>query len=72
MVVKRWGKVNRDCDARFDPVLKGPAQRAINCCVAWQHTAGGFRYQARTPGDLSVSGWFVQTLKSGYTARGGK
>jgi hypothetical protein len=49
-----------------DPVLKGPAQRAINCCVAWQHTAGGFRYAPRTPGDLSVTGWFVQALKSGY------
>jgi hypothetical protein len=51
-----------------DPLLKGPAQRAINCCVAWQHAAGGFRYQPRVPGDLSVSGWFVQALKSGYLA----
>jgi len=48
-----------------DPVLKGPAQRAINCCVAWQHTAGGFRYSPRSAGDLSVHGWFVQALKSG-------
>jgi hypothetical protein len=51
-----------------DPVLKGPAQRAINACVAWQHTDGGFRYQPRIPGDLSVHGWFVQALKSGYLA----
>jgi hypothetical protein len=51
-----------------DPILKGPAQRAIACCVAWQHTAGGFRYSPRIPGDLSVHGWFVQALKSGYLA----
>jgi len=51
-----------------DPVLRGPAQRAINACVAWQHADGGFRYQPRTPGDLSVTAWFVQALKSGYLA----
>jgi hypothetical protein len=51
-----------------DPNLKGPAQRAINCCVAWQHTAGGFRYSPRIPGDMSVSGWFVQALHSGAMA----
>jgi hypothetical protein len=51
-----------------EPNLKGPAQRAINCCVAWQHTNGGFRYSPRTPGDLSVGGWFVQALKSGHMA----
>lgn len=48
-----------------DPMLKGPAQRAVNACVAWQHNAGGFRYSPRTPGDLSVHAWFVQALKSG-------
>jgi hypothetical protein len=51
-----------------DPVLKGPAQRAINCCVAWQNAAGGFRYSPREAGDLSVTGWFVQALKSGHMA----
>lgn len=51
-----------------DPVLKGPAQRAINCCVGWQNVSGGFRYSAREAGDLSVSGWFVQALKSGHLA----
>jgi hypothetical protein len=51
-----------------DPVLKGPAQRAINGCVAWQHPAGGFRYQPRTAGDTSVTGWFVEALKSGQLA----
>src|SRR5208283_5054654 len=28
----------------------------------------GFRYQPRIPGDLSVTGWFVQALKSGHMA----
>jgi hypothetical protein len=51
-----------------DPILKGPAQRAINATVAWQHTAGGFRYSPRIPGDMSVHGWMVQALKSGAMA----
>jgi hypothetical protein len=51
-----------------DPMLKKPAQKAIDCCVAWQHTAGGFRYQPRVPGDLSITSWFVQALKSGQLA----
>jgi hypothetical protein len=51
-----------------DAILKGPAQRAINCCVAWQHAAGGFRYGPRMAGDMSVSGWFVQALHSGNMA----
>jgi len=51
-----------------DPLLKGPAQRSLNCCVAWQHQAGGFRYQPRTAGDTSVGGWFAQALKTGRLA----
>lgn len=48
-----------------DPQLKGPAQRAITACVAWQGTGGGFRYTPKMAGDTSVSGWFIQALKSG-------
>lgn len=48
-----------------DPQLKTAAQRAINCCCAWQGKNGGFRYTPRMEGDTSVSGWFVQALKSG-------
>jgi hypothetical protein len=48
-----------------DPQLKAPAQRAINCCCAWQGKNGGFRYTPRMDGDTSVSGWFIQALKSG-------
>jgi hypothetical protein len=51
-----------------DPQLRVPAQRALNACVNWQHTEGGFRYDPRQPGDLSVSGWFIQALKSGQMA----
>jgi biopolymer transport protein ExbD len=48
-----------------DPALRQPAQKAIDACVAWQHEDGGFRYRPRTPGDMSVHGWFVQALKVG-------
>jgi hypothetical protein len=50
-----------------DPMLKGPTQRAINRCVTWQRAYGGFRYQHPPVDDhdLSVSGWFIQALKSG-------
>jgi hypothetical protein len=54
--------------ASGDDKLKGPAQRAINCCVSWQHAAGGFRYTPRTPGDMSVTGWFIQALHAGRGA----
>jgi hypothetical protein len=36
--------------------------------VAWQHSAGGWRYAPRTPGDMSVSGWFIQALCAGRAA----
>jgi biopolymer transport protein ExbD len=48
-----------------DPALRPAAQKAIDACVAWQHEDGGFRYKPRTPGDMSVHGWFVQALKVG-------
>jgi hypothetical protein len=53
-----------------DPWLKGPAQRAVQRCITWQRPNGGFRY-AHPPAndtDLSVSGWFVQSIKSGAMA----
>ena len=48
-----------------DPQLKTAAQRAVNCCVAWQGHNGGFRYSPKMDGDTSVSGWFIQAVKSG-------
>jgi hypothetical protein len=52
-----------------DPNLKVPAQRAIKACVDWQVDSGGFRYNPRSDDDLSVTGWFVQALKSGQMAQ---
>jgi hypothetical protein len=51
-----------------DPVLKGPAQRAINFIVQAQHEGGGWRYVPRQPGDTSVTGWQVMALKTGQLA----
>ncbi|MBY0528176.1 MAG: terpene cyclase/mutase family protein [Gemmataceae bacterium] len=51
-----------------DPKLKGPAQRAIDAIVNWQAANGGFRYSPKQQGDLSVSGWHIQALKSGQMA----
>ena len=50
-----------------DPVLKGPSQRALNRLVSWQREYGGWRYlhPPANDHDLSVSGWFIQALKSG-------
>lgn len=52
-----------------DPVLREPAQKAINFIVAAQHpTSGGWRYTPRQDGDTSVFGWQVMALKSGQMA----
>jgi uncharacterized protein (TIGR03067 family) len=49
-----------------DPILKLPAQRALDYIVLYQHKeGGGWRYTKNQPGDLSVSGWQLMALKSG-------
>lgn len=48
-----------------DPLLKYPAQKAVNYIRSAQHDAGGWRYQPRQAGDTSVVGWQVMALKSG-------
>src|SRR5205085_9748170 len=52
-----------------DPMLKRPAQSAINYIVAAQDPqSGGWRYQPRQGGDTSVFGWQMMALKSGQRA----
>src|SRR5262249_37140423 len=51
-----------------DPWLREPAQRAVDYLVKAQHSAGGWRYTPRTPGDTSVTAWQVQALRVGRLA----
>ncbi|MFN4259061.1 MAG: prenyltransferase/squalene oxidase repeat-containing protein [Gemmataceae bacterium] len=52
-----------------DPVLKGPAQRAVNYIVEAQNKTGGWDYGPKAVGnDTSISGWQVMALKSGQMA----
>lgn len=45
--------------------LYGPAQAAIDFIVDGQNAKdGGWRYQPKEPGDMSVSGWMILALKS--------
>ena len=52
-----------------DPLLKRPAQSALDFIVSAQHAGGGWRYFPGEPGDTSVVGWQVMALKSGQLAR---
>ncbi len=48
-----------------DGKLKGPAQRAVDFIVSAQDkTGGGWRYEPRTRGDTTVTGWQIMALKS--------
>jgi hypothetical protein len=50
-----------------DKGLHGPAQKAIDFVVyAQDPVGGGWRYQPRQKGDLSVTGWQLTALKSGH------
>jgi hypothetical protein len=55
-----------------DPVLRRPAQNAINLIVATQHGAnGGWSYgpdKEAAHRDMSISGWQIMALKSGQMA----
>jgi hypothetical protein len=52
-----------------DPLLRRPAQNAVNLLVNTQHEGGGWRYgPARQRGDLSISGWQMMALKSAQMA----
>ena len=50
-----------------DKGLHGPAQKAINFTTyAQDPVGGGWRYQPRQKGDLSVTGWQLTALKSAH------
>jgi hypothetical protein len=51
-----------------DPKLKPHAQLAVDKIVEWQGKDGGFRYSPKDDGDLSVTGWHVQALRSAQLA----
>ena len=49
--------------------LRAAAQSALNFIMESQDPkGGGWRYEPRTPGDTSVSGWQIMALKSGQMA----
>lgn len=52
-----------------DSNIAGPAQKAIDFIVNAQNELGGWRYEPRQPGDLSVTGWQLMALKSGVLGR---
>lgn len=48
-----------------DPSLRHAAVEAIRFIEYAQHDQGGWRYQPKQPGDISVLGWQLMALKSG-------
>ncbi len=52
-----------------DPLLREPAQKALDFIVRSQHQErGGWRYSPNYESDLSVTGWMMMALKSGDLA----
>jgi squalene-hopene cyclase-like protein len=49
--------------------LQGPAQKSVDYSVnIHQNPGGGWRYKAKSVGDISVTGWFIMQLKSAKMA----
>ncbi|HEY8504275.1 MAG TPA: hypothetical protein VIL46_06805 [Gemmataceae bacterium] len=51
-----------------DRELRPAVARAVRFIVEPQHEGGGWRYQPRQPGDLSVTGWQLQALHAARLA----
>ena len=51
-----------------DPLLEPVAMRAIRYAQRAQADDGGWRYNPREPGDMSVTGWYVMALMSARMA----
>ena len=51
-----------------DESLRGPAISAAEFIVRAQHSEGGWRYEPRQEGDLSVVGWQLMALQSAKMA----
>jgi hypothetical protein len=49
-----------------DKVLKNACQDAIDFIIAAQHYDGSWGYFPKTPGDLSIVGWQMMSLKSAH------
>lgn len=47
-----------------DPALRTEAAKAVRFIEYAQHDQGGWRYQPKQPGDISVFGWQLMALKS--------
>ena len=48
-----------------DPAIREPAQKAVDCILAWQNPYSGWRYTPKAgDNDASVSGWMIMALKS--------
>ncbi|QDU73767.1 hypothetical protein Pan97_07670 [Bremerella volcania] len=47
-----------------DPALRTEATEAVHFIEYAQHDQGGWRYQPKQPGDISVFGWQLMALKS--------
>ena len=47
-----------------DPILKNTCQRAVDFISQAQHYDGSWGYHPKTPGDLSIVGWQMMSIKS--------